>query len=64
LALAGLVGIATVLVGATMLLHVILAGEGLVALGTEGVLLARVLLGVSRRMAGSGEEIVAVELLR
>ena len=38
---------ASVLVGTTMLFHVVLAGEGLVALGAEGVLFASVLLGVA-----------------
>lgn len=62
-ALTALGGVAAALVGAAMLLHVVLACEGLVALGAEGVLLAGVLLGVASGMARGGEEVVAAELL-
>jgi len=43
-----------------MLLHVVLAGEGLVALGAEGVLLASVLLGMAGGVSRGGEEVAAV----
>lgn len=46
-----------------MLLHVVFAGEGLVALWAEGVLLAGVLFGVAGSVARGGEVVVAVELL-
>ena len=57
-------GIATTLVCTAMLLHVVLAGKGLVALGAEGVLLASVLLRVPGGVARGGEVVVAAELLR
>ena len=50
-AVGALCSVATGLVGAAVLLHVVLASEGLVALGAEGVLFARVLLGVARSVA-------------
>lgn len=46
-----------------MLFHIVLASKGLVALGTESVLLASVLLGVTGGMAGCGEEVAAVVVL-
>ena len=46
-----------------MLLHVVLAGEGLVALGTEGILLASVLLCVTGGVTRGGEVVGTVELL-
>ena len=46
-----------------MLLHVVLAGKGLVALWAEGVLLARVLFRVASGMARGGEMVLAVVLL-
>lgn len=55
--------IATTLVSAAVLLHVVLAGEGLVALWAKCVLLASVLLGVAGGVARGGEEVVAAELL-
>ena len=51
------------LVREAMLFHVVLAGEGLVALGANGVSVAGVLLGVSRCVAIGGEEVVAFFLL-
>lgn len=47
----------------TMLLHIVLASEGLVALWAEGVLLTSVLFRVARCMTRGGEVVVAVELL-
>ena len=52
------------LVRAPVLLHVVLAREGLVALRAEGVLLAGVLLGVARGVAGGGEEVGAADLIK
>lgn len=49
---------------ATVLLHIVLACKGLVALRANGILLASVLLCVTRGMTGGGEELVAVVLLR
>lgn len=49
--------------GPAMLLHVVLAGEGLVALRAEGILLARVLLSVAGGVARGGEVVAAVVLL-
>ena len=54
---------APALVRVAMLFHVVLAGEGLVALGANGVFVAGVLLGVARCVAIGGEEVVAVFLL-
>lgn len=45
--------------GSPVLFHVVFAGEGLVALGTERVFLPRVFLGVSSSVARGGEEIGA-----
>ena len=59
----GLGRAAAVLVGATVLLHVVLAGEGFVALRAESVLFASVLLGVAGSVARGGEVVGAVELL-
>lgn len=50
-----------VLMGAAMLFHVVLAGEGLVALGAEGVLLASVFLGMTCGVPGRGEKVAAVK---
>ena len=59
-----LAGVAPALVCPAVLLHVVLAGEGLVALGAEGVLLARVLLRVPCGVARGGEVVAAVVLFR
>lgn len=48
---------------APVLLHVVLTREGLIALGTEGILLAGVLFGVSRGVTGGGEVVGAADLL-
>jgi hypothetical protein len=56
-------GTATVLVSAPVLLHVILAGEGFVALRAEGVLFARVLFRMTGGVTGSGEVVTAAVLL-
>ena len=48
---------------AAVLLHVVLAGKGLVALRAESILLPSVLLCVAGSMARGGEEVVALELL-
>ena len=53
----------TILVGATVLFHVVFAGEGLVALGTEGILLTSVLLCVTGSVTRGGEVVGTVELL-
>lgn len=58
-----LAGVATALVCPAVLLHVVLASEGLVAFGAEGVLLARVLLCVASSVARGGEVVAAVVLL-
>lgn len=50
-------------VGAAVLLHVVLAGEALLALRTDGVLLACVLLCVAGGVAGRGELVPALKLL-
>jgi len=63
LALAALGRVATRLVCAAVLLHVVFAGKGLVALWAKGVLLACVLLGVASSVARRSEVVVAVELL-
>lgn len=55
--------VAATLVSAAVLLHVVLAGKGLVALGAESILLASVLLCVAGSMARGGKEVVALELL-
>lgn len=46
--------------GAAVLLHIVFASEGLVALRAEGILLAGVLLGMASSVSGCGEEIAAV----
>lgn len=46
-----------------MLLHIVLAGEALVALGTEGVLLAHVASRVARGVARGGEGLDATEFV-
>lgn len=47
---------------ATVLFHVILARESLVALGADGILLASVFLRVASGVARGGEELIAVIL--
>jgi len=54
---------AHVLMRATVLFHIILASEGLIALWTVCVLLARVLFRMTRRMTGSSEVVCAIVLL-
>jgi len=44
-----------------MLLHVVLARKGLVTLWTEGILLARMFLGMAGGMSRRGEEVAARE---
>jgi len=61
--MAAFVGIATVEVSLTVLLHVVLASEILAAIGADGRFFARMLLGVSGRMAGGCEGVTAVVLL-
>lgn len=60
-ALGSLGSIATVGVGSPMLFHIVLAGEGLVALGAERILPSGVLLGVTSSVSRGGEVVVAVE---
>lgn len=54
-------GTAHILMSATMLLHVVLARESLVAFWAEGILLASVLLGVTCRVSRGSEKVGAVE---
>ena len=53
----------TMLMGSSVLFHVVFASKGLVTLWAEGVFFARVLLGVTRGMARGGEIISASILL-
>ena len=59
---ASLVGIAPVQMRLAVLLHVVFAGEILAAVWTDGRFLARVLLCVTRCVAGRGEGIGAIVL--
>ena len=54
-------GVLAALVGALVLLHVVLAGEGLVAGGAVDVLLARVFLAVPGGVARGGEGVGAAD---
>lgn len=53
----------TILMRPSVLLHVVLARERLVALRTKRVFLASVLFRVAGRVSGSGEEVGAADLL-